>query len=161
MTRPHPVIGISSELPDRGWRCSHETNVPERFRHEHVIFISIKERADVCAVMCSVHRFLTDREDRLIHFLLTLSIAHSRSYIGQYFLGHILHPYNERSGKARTSKFIGSRLRPKAICQEIIFHSAVRLELSVSAMVIGEHQSPLRIRTDPIAQHRSEEHTSE
>ena len=51
MARPHPVVGIASELSERCWRCTNETHVGVGLRNDEIINIVIVEAGHSGAAM--------------------------------------------------------------------------------------------------------------
>ena len=49
MARPHPVVGVTAELSDRGWGSSYEPDIPVDLVDEEEILIPVIQGFDPCA----------------------------------------------------------------------------------------------------------------
>ena len=147
MTRPHPVVGISAELPDRRGRSPYETDIGIDFLCEHEILVT------------TVERLYLDFRARIVlqelfsGFCFCQSVQKFRGEeihavrIGVFFqflfhiVGHILYFIDESDGHAGIRKFLIARHGPKAVCQVIMLQRTVTLDAAVAAMMVGQKQS--------------------
>ena len=70
MSRPNPVISVSTKFSNTVRRCPNKTNILEGFFHHHVIFVSVIEWLYVCSEMrirCSFRNYSSNVHlDRLL-----------------------------------------------------------------------------------------------
>ena len=158
VARPHPVVGVASELSDRRRRSTDQTHVPELLVDEKEVLVAIVHRFDTGleTLPCSFG-FLADDVRIVLHDRIPPGFGHRAfSESGKDSLGHILHPLENLHGQTRIGQLLVPAHRPETILEVVMFDTRMALYLGISAMMIGEQKT---VRGDDFARATSaEEH---
>ena len=146
MARPHPVVGLTTKLTYRGGRSGNHTHVAVYLIIEHIEFVSCIEgecahfnarfTLQIALLQFLFCQFVEERGSQCIDF---------RHFACLYFsvdkVGDVYNAVHETEFQSRGGQFFTAVHGPETICQIIVFHAAVLLYGTVSAMVIGQNQS--------------------
>ena len=146
VARPHPVVGLTAKLTYRGGRSGNHTHVAVYLIIEHIEFVSCIEgecahfnarfTLQIALLQFFLCQFAEERGSQCIDF---------RHFACLYFsvdkVGDVYNAVHETEFQSRGGQFFTAVHGPETICQIIVFHAAVLLYGTVSAMVIGQNQS--------------------
>ena len=147
MTRPHPVVGVGTELTDGRGRCAHHSDILVDGLDKQVIFV------------CAVERFQFQYGELVgVDFLLLgKAVSHlaevGRRQIVQSFrififlqlfhhvVRHIEDTVDVSNGQSLAGKFLFTGHGPEAVGQIVMLHRTVLLDVAISAMVVGQYET--------------------
>ncbi len=140
MPRPHPVVGIAAKLSDCRGRGAHQPHILVDLHHIDKILIALEKRPYHCIVMSILSDLFDDLFTVLPYYFAAFFLRHVIRNPFEGLSGHIIHIDQERDCKSGVWKFLFFRHSPEPIGEVIILERAVRLDLSVSAVMVGQHQ---------------------
>ena len=141
MTRPHPVVCISSKFTYIAWRCTYQTHIVEYFIHIHEILIPIVERLNHSLIMSSLNCFLTNCSYISFNQLFSFFSRNIISNALQYLFGYIFHINQQSNAHSSTRQLFLLVFCPKTICQIVMFYSTMPNYATITAMVICQKQT--------------------
>ena len=142
VARPHPVVGIATELTDGARRGTYQANVGIYLIYEQEVLVAVIKRTDIgTKVRIAVHSLFLNLLGVLGNEFGTFFFGHLRLVTFHHFFGYILHVFQERNGQARIRQFFRTRHRPETISQIVVLYRAMRLDLSETAMVVGDEKA--------------------
>ena len=100
MARPHPVVGVATELADAFGRNAHEAHILKHLIHKQKILIAIIERFDFCRIMRAFNGLILNSINILLDFGIALRLAHAVRHALQHLRGDIFHIDQEGNGQA-------------------------------------------------------------
>src|SRR6056297_1692823 len=138
MSRPYPIIRIGSKFTNTRWWRSNEANIIISNRAQSVKLVPL-------IVSLYIHR-LKGAELKLAfyildicsNFFLPLFFGHGWRHPIQDKRGYILYFANKTSKKAWVGYFILMGFRPKSLFEQVVFKAGVRLNLTITAVMICE-----------------------
>ena len=142
MARPHPVVGIATKLTYRAGRSTHQAYIGINLIDKEEILVAVIDGLDMShKVLVATHGLFDNLLRVLFHQSNALFFGHLRLVALQHLVGYIDHVFQEGYGKPRIRKFFGTRHSPEAILQIVVLYGAMRLDLSVAAMMVGDEQT--------------------
>ena len=133
MTRPLPVVGLTTELTEGCRRSADETDIGIGLIDNQIENILVVEsgNGDAAARV----RGLGLGDQLLAGSLLIGSLGDG--------VGHIRHALQEGHGQARDRDFLVAVHGEEAILQVVVLRSGERLDIAVAAVVVGDQQTLL------------------
>ena len=142
MTRPHPVVGITTELTDRARRSTYQTNVGIHLINEQEVLVAIIKRLHIRSqIRIAIDSLFFNLLGILGDEFVSLFFGHLSLVTLQYLIGYIGHVFQERNRQARIRQFFCSGHCPETVSQIVVFYRTVRLDLTETAMVVGNQQA--------------------
>src|SRR5690606_33740647 len=121
MTRPLPVVGISTKFPNAFRRRSYQTNIVIILIYEIVIFITLKERTYRNSIFSAFVVFFFDQRNFLLNSFIAICLAHLVVYFRQNAFRYIVHTNKESNIKRFWLKFSFVIFRPITVFQIVLF----------------------------------------
>ena len=144
MPRPHPVVGIAAELTDRRRRSPHQANVRINFFHEQQVLVPAEKILDFHLLSRPVEfRLALDHRNGLYHLHGAVLLRQRIVQLRQDAIRNIFEPADERHGQPRRRDLLPVGHRPETVFQVVALDGAVLLNRTETAVVIGQHQSPV------------------
>ncbi len=129
VSRPHPVVGIATELTNRRRRCRHKSHIVKLLVDKQKLLVSI------------VHLLYRSTVTTLFRGFCTKILGTcARSQL----LRNIVHAHQTSHPHPFVGQLLCARARPKSVGQIIMLHCRMVLYGTVSAMVVGQQQSVRR-----------------
>ena len=142
LARPHPVVGLASELTHRLWNGKHQTQVAECAVGRCVVLVALVERLyfQVESLVLSV--YLLD------HFAL-----HLVQEFGALVVGHVLDATllqfgcdvllfnHETYEHALVGQLLGKRLCIESVEHVVVLYGRMRTDGLKTTVVVGQHES--------------------
>ena len=141
MAWPHPIVGVAAKLAYVARRRSHKADISKYFIHIHKVLIAIVKRLYHRSVMSVLHSLFFNLLDVAFNHLLTFLFAHCVFNSFQYLGGYVFHIDQQRNCQALARKLRLLVRSPKAVCQIVCLDRAVRNNVAVSAVMIGQKQT--------------------
>ena len=143
MAGPHPIVGIASELADGRGRGAYQSDIPEYFVQVEEVLVPVVRGCNADRVKSGVpvsQGFPADLLDVGFNDTLTFHFAHLIGHSFQDLFRNIFHTSQEGDGQPFVRQFFVACPCPETVFQVIVFHRTVCLDLSVTAMVVGDEQ---------------------
>ena len=143
MARPHPVVGVASEFADGRGRGAYQADIPEYFVQVEEVLVPVVRGCNADRVKSGVpvsQSFPADLLDVGFNDTLTFHFAHLIVHSFQDLFRDIFHTPQESDRQPFVGQFLLSCPGPETVLQVIVFHGTVCLDLSVTAMVVGDQQ---------------------
>ena len=146
MTRPHPVVRLSTELTDAGRRSSHHAYIWIHFIIDKVEAVTSIERIHLSANTRlaiqfalshqSLCQFIQIRSSHRIHLgsLSTLDVL-------VHHISHIDDAVYETEAQSLVWQLIFQSHGPETICQIVVLHGTMTLNSTVATVMIGKYQT--------------------
>ena len=150
VTRPHPVISISTEFTDRRRRRTYHTNILINGLHKKIILIRTIERLQLQAdkFAGSDVFLLGESLSHLFHIRGRQVIQSFRIFILlellHHVIGHIKNAVDKSNGKTLARQFFRAFHSPETVGQIVVLYRAVLLYVTIPAVVISKHQTVFR-----------------
>ncbi len=143
--RPHPVVGIAAELTDRGGRSAHQPHVAVHLADEHQVLVASEKVLDLDALRRTVQDgLLLDLFDQFGDLLVARRLGQRIAQLRQDAVRHVDDLADEGDAEARRGNLLGVGHGPETVLKIIVLDAAVLLDGPVTAVVVGENQSPVR-----------------
>ena len=144
MTRPHPVIRITTELSDRTGRSKHHTNIVEYIVNNQEILVIIVERDHVCRLKFRIADRVADHlSDRIGSSQTQIFFFNIRDFTVDTVTDiHCLTQVTDT--QTRNGQLFFLTLRNKTIFQIIMFNTTQLLDRAETTVMIGKDQSLFR-----------------
>ena len=144
---PHPVVCVGSKLSDGRRGSTHHADILVDGLYKKIVTV------------CSVERFQLQGREGSDFYVLLLGKAFGHfakvrrgevvqafrvlvlSQLFFYIRSDIQNFVDKSNGQPLARQFLLAGHRPESVCQVVVLHRTVLLDISVSAMVIGQHQS--------------------
>ena len=139
---PHPVVGVASELADRGRRGADEPHVAVDLVDEEEILVAVIQglhsRPETLAL---THGLADYRGGVLPDDRVPLGLCHGGDIAFQHLRGHILHPLEETHGQAPVRQLLALVHGPETVFEIIMLDTAVALDETVAAVMVSEQKA--------------------
>ena len=147
MARPHPVVGIRSELSNGRRRGTDHTDITVHGFYEHIIFVPAVKGFEL--QFGSGSNFYVFSFGKTFRYFTKIAggqvIDSVRIRIFFQLLvdviRHIKNPIDISNGQSRSRELRIAVHCPKAFCQIVVLHVAVLLDGSVTTVVVSQYQS--------------------
>ena len=142
MTRPHPVVGVTSEFADcRRW-SAHEADIGELPVHEEEILVAVVEALDNgLQSLFRVGSLKGDGFGVFGHKGGPLVFRHRRVIALENGGGDVLHPVEEPYENPLVGELLFPGHCPESVPEVVMLDAAVLLDAVIAAMVVGQEQS--------------------
>jgi len=147
MARPHPIVCVAAEFAYGRGRGTHQAHVAECLVKVQEILVSVIGGSNPDRVEFAVQALeclFADGFDVGIYQTLAFHFAHLGGHPFEHLLRHIFHFTQECDCEGFVGQFLLPGTGPETVFQVIMFHRAVGLYLSVTAMVVCYEQSLCR-----------------
>ena len=142
LARPHPVVGLASELTHRLWNGEHQTQVAECAVGSGVVLVALVERLyfQVESLVLSV-------------YLLDHLVLHLVQELGALVVGHVLDAtllqfgcdvllfHHEAYEHALVGQLLGERLGIESVEHVVVLYGRMRTDGLKTTVVVGQHES--------------------
>ncbi len=145
MAGPHPVVGIATELTDRGGRRTHKTHVRENLNHKCKVLITTEERLHRqlhigILLFESFHQLGTVFAGDFVVLFLTCGRGHVADHIGRN-VDNVAHETHLQTG---CGQLLLARHSPETIFEVVVLDATQCLNRTIAAVVVGEQQTLAR-----------------
>ena len=145
MAGPHPVVGIATELTDRGGRSTHKTHVRKDLNHKCKVLITTEERLNrQLHIGILLFEFLHHVCAVLAGDFVILSLSGGRGHVTDHLGCHVDNLTHETYLQTGCGQLLLARHCPETIFEVVVLDATQRLDRAVAAVVVCEQQTLAR-----------------
>ena len=142
VTRPHPVVCVTTELSDAFWRIAHEPDVAEVAVDEEVELIGVVKGLHLGSEIGADALFLLfDLSNDRLNGLLAGALVHVVRDVGKHALGHIFNALEEGHAEIRNRLLFFQAHGPESVGEDVVLYCAEPLNGAIGTVVVGEHEA--------------------
>ena len=142
LTRPHPVVGLTTKLTHRFGDGEYQTYILEIAIGGHIVFVTFVEGLDFntqCGILLTyvLLPYVLDGIDEFFH-ILEFQLVHAQTV---QFVRHVLLLNHKTDEEVFVWQFFGIALGIKAIQHIVVLNGRVLADGIEAAVVVGEYKS--------------------
>ncbi len=138
---PHPVVGVVAEFTDAAGGRTHKAHVGKLFVAYEEVLVAGKVVAHQVLVVVAFCGCLGDAVDVGANGFLTGFVVHVLGDSFEYAVGDVFHVAHKGDFKAGGGQFLFFGCGPKTVVEVVVFEGAEFLNLTVTAVVVGQQQA--------------------
>ena len=142
MTRPHPIVGVTTVFAYAFWWGSHQANVVVILVSEYIELVAVVHRLHVVTVIgVGRHVFALNGLEFIGHSRRTFTLLHVIVDLGEDPFGDVVDANEEAYKEVVDVHFLILGFGPESIGQIVVLRRTETLNGTVGTVMICEHQA--------------------